>query len=109
MYLCDNADSVWRVFSPPGPNTNTTIAPQTLEVAPPPLSPYLQAVGYTNGQFLFTLCGRTNVDYVIVASTNVLAGLQTWTPVLTNRDDSFFRLVVVTAPENRRFYRAFAQ
>jgi hypothetical protein len=48
------------------------------------------------------------VDYVIVASANVLAGLQTWTPVLTNRDNSFFRLIAVTAPENRRFYRAFA-
>lgn len=108
LYLCDNADSVWRVYSPPGANQATTIAPQTLEVSPPPLAPYLQAVGYTSGQFLFTLCGRTNVDYVIVASTNVLAGLQTWKPVLTNHDNSFLRLIAVTAPENRQFYRAFA-
>jgi hypothetical protein len=107
LYVCDNADSVWRVFSPPGANQATTVARQTLEVAPP-LSPQLQAVGYTNGQFLFTLFGRTNVDYIIVASTNVAAGLSTWTPVLTNRDRSFIRLIAVTAPENRSFYRAFA-
>ncbi len=109
LYLCDNADSVWRVFSPPGANTNTTVAAQTLEVAEPPLAPYLQAVGLTNGQFLFALCGRTNVDYVIVASTNVSATLQTWTPVLTNRDSSHLRLIAVSAPPCRRFFCAFAQ
>jgi len=108
LYLCDNADSVWRAFSPPGANTNTTVALQTLEVAPPPLSPYLQAVGYDNGQFQFTLCGRTNVDYVIVASTNLLTSLQTWTPVLTNHDNTFLRLITVDAPPDRRFFCAYA-
>ena len=107
LYLCDNWDSLWRVYSPPGANTNTTVAPQVLEVAPPPLSPYLQAAGYTNGQFQFTLCGRTNVDYVIVASTNVLHGLQTWTPVLTNSDSSPIRLISVNAPPDRRFFTAY--
>jgi hypothetical protein len=106
LYLCDNWDSLWRVYSPPGANTNTTVAPQTLEVAPPPLSPYLQTVGYTNGQFQFTLCGNTNVEYVIVASTNVLAGLQTWAPVLTNNDSSPIRLITVNAPPDRRFFSA---
>lgn len=108
LYLCDNADSAWRVFSPPGDNQATTVAAQTLEVAEPPLAPYLQAVGHTNGQFLFTLCGRTNVDYVIVASTNLSASLQTWTPVLTNRDSSHLRLISVNAPPDRRFFCAFA-
>ena len=107
LYLCDNWDSLWRVYSPPGANTNTTIAPQTLEVGPPPLSPYLQAAGYTNGQFQFTLCGRTNVDYVIVATTNVLAGLQTWTPVLTNNESSPIRLISVNAPPGRGFFCAY--
>jgi hypothetical protein len=105
LYLCDNADSVWRVFSPPGANTNTTVAALTLEVTDPPLAPVLYALNYANGQFRFTLGGRTNIDYVIEVSTN----LQSWVPVLTNRDNCVTRLIVVTAPpENRRFYRAFA-
>jgi hypothetical protein len=105
LYLCDNADSVWRAFSPPGANTNTTIAVQTLIVGDPPLAPVLRALNYTNGQFRFTLGGRTNFDYVIEASTN----LQSWVPVLTNRDNCATRLIVVTAPPaNRRFYRAYA-
>ncbi len=107
LYLCDNWDSLWRVYSPPGANTGTNIAPQVLEVGPPPLSPYLQAAGYTNGQFQFTLCGRTNVDYVIVASTNLLNALQTWTPVLTNNDSSPIRLISVNAPPDRRFFTAY--
>ena len=106
LYLCDNWDSLWRVYSPPGANTNTTVALQVLEVAPPPLTAYLQAAGYTNGQFQFTLCGRTNVDYVIVAS-NVLTSLQTWTPVLTNNDSSPIRLISVNGPPDRRFFSAY--
>lgn len=109
LYLCDNWDSLWRVYSPPGANTNTTVAPQILEVAPAPVSPYLQAVGYENGQFLFTLYGLANVDYVIVASTNVLDSLQTWTPVLTNNDSSPIRLITVSAPPDRRFFCAYAR
>ena len=41
LYLCDNADSIWRAFSPPGANTNTTVAMQRLEVSEPPLAPVL--------------------------------------------------------------------
>lgn len=108
LYVCDNYASVWRAYSPPGANTNTTVAPQILEVSPPPLRPYLQAVDHNSGQFRFTLCGRTNVDYVIVASTNLLDGLQTWTPVLTNTDSSPIRLISVNAPPDRRFFSAFA-
>jgi hypothetical protein len=108
LYVCDNFASLWRAYSPPGANTNVTVAPQILEVAPPPLRPYLQAIAHDNGQFQFTLCGRTNVDYVIVASTNLLEGLQTWTPVLTNNDSSPIRLISVNAPPDRRFFSAFA-
>lgn len=105
LYLCDNADSVWRVFSPPGANTNTTVAALTLEVTDLPLAPVLYALNYANGQFRFTLGGQPNIDYVIEVSTN----LQSWVPVLTNRDNCVTRLIVVSAPpENRRFYRAFA-
>ncbi len=92
-----------RAFSPPGANTNATVA--GLEVTDAPLAPVLYALSYTNGQFRFTLGGRPNIDYVIEVSTN----LQTWVAVLTNRDNCPTRLIVLTAPpESRRFYRAFA-
>lgn len=108
LYVTDNYASLWRAYSPPGANTNTAVAPQVLEVSPPPLSPYLQAVSHDGSQFQFTLCGRTNVDYIIVASTNLLAGLQTWTPVLTNNDTSPIRLISVNAPPDRRYFSAYA-
>ena len=108
LYACDNWDSLWRAYSPPGANASTTIAPQVLEVGPPPLSPYLQAVGHQDGQFFFTLCGRTNTEYIIVAGTNVLDPLHTWTPVLTNIDSSPIRLLSVPAPPDRRYFCAYA-
>jgi hypothetical protein len=108
LYACDNWDSLWRAYSPPGANTNTTVASQTLEVAPPPLRPYLQAVDHEDGQFRFTLCGRTNIDYVIVTSTNLLDELHTWTPILTNNDSSTIRLISVSAPPDRRYFCAYA-
>lgn len=107
VYVCDNFSQLWRVYSPPGANTHTTVAPQTLEVSPPPLTPYLQAVSHDNDQFQFTLCGRTNVDYVIVASPSVQASLPTWTPVLTNNSSSPIRLISVNAPPDRRFFSAY--
>lgn len=104
LYVCDNWDSVWRVYSPPGPNQASTVSVNTLEAGEPPVRPLLRTVAYTNGQFMFTLRGRTNIFYVIEGSTN----LQTWIPVLTNRDDCATRLIIVNAPESWRFYRALA-
>lgn len=104
LYVCDNWDSVWRVYSPPGANQATTVSVDTLEAGEPPIRPLLHTVAYTNGQFMFTLRGRTNIFYVIEGSTNLLS----WVPVLTNRDDCATRLIVINAPESRRFYRALA-
>lgn len=107
LYVCDNYASFWRAYSPPGANQPTTVAPQTLEVVPPPLHPYLQAVDHLSGQFRFTLCGRTNIDYIIVASTNLLDSLQSWTPVLTNNGSTHIRMISVNAPPDRRFFSAY--
>ncbi len=104
LYVCDNWDSVWRVYSPPGANQASTVSVDALNAGEPPIRPLLHTVAYTNGQFLFTLRGRTNIFYVIEGSTN----LQSWIPVLTNRDDCATRLIVIDAPESWRFYRALA-
>jgi hypothetical protein len=105
LYVCDNWDSIWRVFSPPGANQATTVAIQTLHAGMPPLAPVLKPLSHANGQFFFTLSGRTNIDYVIEGSTD----LQSWLPVLTNNDICATRLIVVNAPQSRQFYRAFTK
>jgi hypothetical protein len=104
IYVCDNWSSVWRAYSPPGANESTTVSIQTFEAGEPPIAALLRVVAYTNGQFKFTLRGRTNINYVIEGSTNLLS----WIPVLTNRDDCATRLIVVDAPQSWRFYRALA-
>jgi len=104
LYVCDNWDSLWRVFSPPGANSATNVAVQILEVAQPPLAPVLNALSYTNGLFRFTLGGRTNIDYIIEGSTNL--NLHAWVPVATNRDTCATRLVVVSSSPSQRFFRA---
>ena len=71
----------------------------------PPLAPVLRPLTQANGQVLFTLSGRTNIDYVFEGSTD----LHSCTPVLTNNDVCATRLIVVDAPQSRRFYRAFTR
>ena len=105
LYVCDNWDSIWRVYSPPGANQATTVAIQILEAGMPPLAPVLRPLSYANSQFLFMLSGRTNIDYVIEGS----ADLRSWARVLTNNDICATRLVVVSAPQSRQFYRAFTK
>jgi hypothetical protein len=105
LYVCDNWDSIWRVYSPPGANQATTVATQTLEAGMPPLAPVLRPLSQTSGQFFFALSGRTNIDYVIEGSSD----LHSWVPVLTNNDICATRLVVVSAPQIRRFYRALTK
>ena len=104
LYVCDNWNWAWRAYSPPGANQATTVSIQTLEAGEPPIAALLRVVVYTNGQFHFTLRGRTNIYYVIEGSTD----LQSWVPVLTNRDDCATRLIVVNSPQSWRFYRALA-
>jgi hypothetical protein len=106
LYVCDNWNWVWRVYSPPGPNQATTVSLQTLEAGEPPVAALLRVVAYNNNdqQFHFTLRGRTNIFYVIEGSTD----LRTWVPVLTNRDDCATRLITVNSPQPWRFYRALA-
>lgn len=101
LYTVDHEESVWRVYSPPGSNAAVTVAPGQLRLATPPLWPILTTVGHANGHFDFYLTGRTNLDYIIQASTN----LHDWRPVATNSDVCATRLISVKAPEKRNFYR----
>jgi hypothetical protein len=105
LYVLDNWDSVWRAFSPPGPNLATTVAAQTLEVTDPPLAPFLEARGYEGGQFFFALYGRTNINYVIEASTN----FHFWEAVATNQVDCDNQVIPVGATTSTRFFRAYTR
>jgi hypothetical protein len=104
LYACDNWSQLWRAYSPPGLNQTSTVSLQTLEAGEPPIAALLRVVAYSDGEFRFTLRGRTNIFYVIEGSTD----LRSWIPVLTNRDDCATRLIVVDSPQSYRFYRALA-
>src|SRR5204863_4506332 len=73
VYGVDNAQSVWRAFSPPGANDSTTVAPQTVRLGGPSL---LSNPSFSNGTFQFMLTGETNRSYTIFSSTNLI----NWTP-----------------------------
>lgn len=103
LYDVDHYEGLWRVYSPPGSNAAVTVALAPLRVTEPPINPILEAISYTAGQFTFSLTGRTNLDYLIQASTN----LNDWTTVATNAAERCStRSVSVPAFETRNFYRA---
>lgn len=103
LYDVDNYQGLWRVYSPPGSNAAVTVALAPLRVTEPPLAPILAALGHANGRFEFSLTGRTNVTYIIQASTN----FSDWTPVATNAPEPCStRVVSVPATGERSFYRA---
>ncbi|MSU59739.1 MAG: hypothetical protein EXS35_16490 [Pedosphaera sp.] len=101
LYVCDNFDQVWRAYSPPGANTNTTFALATVQIIGL-TAPTLTAPGYACGQFQFTLNGQSNVTYILLSSTN----LANWNPVTTNSSAAATRLITVSAPAPYNFYRA---
>ena len=101
LYVCDNWNSVWRAYSPPGTNQATTLAP-TVQLVIPSTLPTLSAPRYAAGQFRFTLNGQPNATYIIQSSTN----LQSWTPVVTNTSAAASRSIILAAPNARSFYRA---
>jgi len=104
LYTCDNWDSVFRVYSPPGSNGATTVSIAIVQVASPN-PPVLSNPFYSSGQFQFTLTGQSNVIYVVQSSTN----LQNWVSESTNSQLPAIRTIILTAPDDRRFYRAYAQ
>ncbi len=103
LYDVDNYEGLWRVYSPPGSNAAVTVALAPLRVTEPPLAPILQAVDRVGSEFRFTLTGRTNVNYVIQASTD----FTDWIAVATNGPAvCSTRLITVNATAERSFYRA---
>lgn len=102
LYACDNWDSVWRVYSPPGPNSATTVALAHVQILPPLTSPVLTNVAVTAGQVQFNLDGQAYVSYVIQSSTNLL----NWDPVMTNTAAAATRSIALPTDGTRNFYRA---
>jgi hypothetical protein len=92
LYAIDNSDKVWRVYSPPGANSATTRAAQTIRVTGNPVpGPLLSAPARTGAQFSFGFNGLTNVAYVVLESTNLVS----WRPVATNISSAALRQVSV--------------
>ncbi len=108
LYTCDNWDSVWRAFSPPGTNQATTVAVQPIVVGNangrPTLAPIANqtvAAGTTltitntasdpdGDQLRFSLAAGAAAG----ASLNATNGLFTWTPTAAQAGASHFTVVV---------------
>ena len=106
LYVVDNVDSVWRVYSPPGKNQATTVAAATLIVPSSGgrVAPIHTNAAYASGQFHCLLLGEADITYIIEASTN----LQSWAAVATNTAPSTTRSITINAPLRASFYRALA-
>jgi FlgD Ig-like domain len=104
LYANDFSDSVWRVYSPPGPNQATTVAVPIIQVynvlTPPQLSVPTNCMGQVN----FTLTGQSNVTYITQQSPD----LMNWTAIATNFSPTDVLLISVAPPDTQDFYRAMA-
>lgn len=104
LYAADSLASVWRVYSPPGPNHATTVAAPFIQQYPSLLPPTLSHPNDCMGQFNFVLKGQPSVIYIIEQSPD----LMNWTPVLTNYSTNSIRPVSVPFADSQDFYRALA-
>jgi hypothetical protein len=102
LYANDFSDSVWRVYSPPGPNQATTVAVPIIQVYNALTPPQLSVPTNCMGQINFTLTGQSNVTYVIQQSPD----LMNWTPIATNLSLTAVLPVSVSPPDTQDFYRA---
>ena len=102
LYTCDNWDSVWRVYSPPGANSATTVALAHVQMLPPLIAPTLTNAVFSASEFQFTINGQSNVSYVILSSTNLV----NWDAVATNTTSAATRSISLPATGTRVFYRA---
>jgi len=64
----------------------------------------LSAPSRVPGQFQFSVSGEAGSPYIVESSTN----LQSWQPVYTNREPASVDTLLLNAPGERNFYRAFA-
>jgi hypothetical protein len=64
----------------------------------------LSAPSRVPGQFQFSVSGQAGSPYIVESSTN----LQSWKPAYTNREPAATDTLLLSAPGERNFYRAFA-
>jgi hypothetical protein len=102
LYATDYGNSVWRAYSPPGPNQATTVAVPVVEVYDALAQPLLCAPQAGMGEFGFTLLGQSNVAYVIESSPDLI----TWTKIATNYETAAVRAISLPMAAGPAFYQA---
>jgi len=102
LYAGDYSAAVWRIYSPPGTNYATTPGVPIIQVYDTFTAPLLSEPAILTNEFGFTLCGQSNVTYVIQASSD----LTNWVPVATNYAIVTNRYVTLPAPADADFFRA---
>jgi hypothetical protein len=104
LYATEFTESVWRVYSPPGPNQATTAAVPIIQVFKALLPPTLSNPAGAAGELAFTLLGQSNVTYVIQQSPDLV----NWIPIATNYSPGPSRSLTLPMAGNQDFYRAVA-
>ncbi len=103
LYATDFDASVWRVYSPPGPNHATTTAVEQIRALTSLQAPELSQVTMTTNGFGFWLHGQPDVGYAVQLSTDLL----NWTNVATNFDTAADRFISLPpTADTQDFYRA---
>jgi hypothetical protein len=102
LYAAEWTESVWRIYSPPGPNQATTTAAPIIQAFKSLLPPVLSHPVGVPGQVGFSLQGQSNVTYVIQQSSDLL----NWLPVATNYSAVPNRFLIVPCADTQDFYRA---
>jgi hypothetical protein len=102
LYDAEFNESIWRVYSPPGPNQATTVAAPIIQAFDALLPPTLTNSVWAAGQLGFMLGGQSNVTYVIQQSPDLV----NWTPIATNYSPTPARSITVPFADNQDFYRA---
>lgn len=106
LYALDGTitNASWRVYSPPGANQATTVAIPTIQAYNALLAPNLSNPVVISNHLQFTLCGQSNVTYIIQKSCD----LANWTSMVTNYSTNAMRGLYVPACGAQNFYRAAA-
>lgn len=100
LYVVDATDSVWRMFSPPGPNESTTVAIARVNVTGSSSATAITGVALSGGNVTLTIQGQPNVTYNIIGSTN----FGNWQVVATSPAGAAVRTVTFPAPSSDRFF-----
>jgi hypothetical protein len=111
VYLIDNYIAKWRVFSPPGTNQATTVAPARLVVGP--AEPQITSLQFSNNQVVLTFLGGAEdaPDSFFVTAASAVEGPYTNVAAIFSAlpSPNTFRAIVLQPSPAMKFFRVVRQ